>query len=83
MAELRPRIEAEFGADRVERVIQVLTLGEMAWHDGHGDPSPPAAVVDDIFVVAGGSLDRLIAAVLLAVQDSRDLRLSADAIRRP
>ena len=83
MVEVTPRLKTEFGADLVPRVIQVLTLGELAWHDCYGEPSPPGEVLDDILVVADGSLERLIEAVLLAVEDYRDLRLLADARRGP
>lgn len=82
MAALMPRITAEFGDALAPRVVDVLTLGEYAWHDCYGEPSPPEGVIDDIFVVANGDLARFVETVLLAVTDSRDLRLAAEAQRR-
>jgi hypothetical protein len=82
MAELAPRIEREFGATVAPNVIEVLTLTEFAWHDCYGEPSPPHDVIDDIFVVAGGDLAKLISAASLAVIDRRDLRVTADGLRR-
>lgn len=77
MAEIRPRLELEFG-HAVPTAIEVLTLTELAWHDCYGEPSPPPQVLDDILVVAGGDLQRLVHAALLAVIDRRDLRLAAE-----
>lgn len=78
LAALAPRLESEFGADVAHRATEVLTLTELAWHDCYGELSPPADVVDDMLVVAGGDLGRLVQAALLAVTDTRDLRLVAD-----
>jgi hypothetical protein len=82
MAALSPRIDADFGTDLAQRVVEILTLAEFAWHDCYGEPSPPDEVVDDIFVAAEGDLQKLIQAALLAVVDYRDLRLWADGKRR-
>lgn len=82
MAEVMPRLEAEFGTSLAPRAVDVLTLGELAWHDCHGETSPPEQVLDDILVLADGDLGRLIEAMRLAVTDSRDLRLAADDARR-
>ena len=48
---------------------------------GYGEVSPPEAVIDDILTVSQGRLDRMVHAARLAVEDHRDLRLQADAIR--
>lgn len=74
------RARTEFGAD-AEAVLDVLELTEFAWHDCYGEVSPPDAVIDDVFVVARGSLTQFIQAARLAVEDYRDLRMAADAIR--
>lgn len=74
------RARAEFGAD-AEAVLDVLELTEFAWHDCYGEVSPPDAVIDDVFVVARRSLTQFIRAARLAVEDHRDLRMAADAIR--
>jgi hypothetical protein len=81
MSELAPRIQTEFGGTLAPRVVEVLSLAEFAWHDCYGEVSPPSAVLDDIFVAAGGDLARLVQAALLAVIDFRDLRLWADDVR--
>ena len=81
MAELTPRLQAEFGPAVADRAKEVLALTEMAWHDCYGEASPPASIVDDILVVADGDLARLVQAALLAVTDFRDLRVAADAKR--
>ena len=74
------RARAEFGGD-AEAVLDVLELTEFAWHDCYGEVSPPDAVIDDVFVVARRSLTQFIRAARLAVEDHRDLRMAADAIR--
>jgi hypothetical protein len=81
MAELRPRLVERFGAPMVPRVVEVLTLLELAWHDCCGEVSPPRDVVDDVLLVSGGDLGGLVAAAHLAVVDRRDLRVAADALR--
>ena len=81
MAELMPRLESEFGRGCHQQARDVLVLTEFAWHDCYGEPSPPRDVIDDILLVAGGDLGRLIQASLLAVIDFRDLRVSANAMR--
>jgi hypothetical protein len=74
------RATNEYGSDATA-VLDLLELTDLAWHDCYGETSPPAAVLDDIFVVASGDLSHLIAAARLAVEDYRDLRMSADAAR--
>ena len=74
------RARTELGAD-ADAVLDVLELTEFAWHDCYGEVSPPDAVIDDVFVVGRGSLTQFIQAARLAVEDYRDLRMAADAIR--
>jgi len=74
------RAQAEFGRD-AEAVLDVLELTEFAWHDCFGEIAPPEAVIDDVFTVAGGSLPQFVRAARLAVEDFRDLRLTADSPR--
>lgn len=76
----RPRLEALFGAS-AEAALDLLELTELAWHDCHGEVCPPERVVDDILAVSAGRLDRLTRGARLAVEDFRDLRLQAEAIR--
>ncbi len=75
------RARAEFGAD-AEAVLDVLELTEFAWHDCYSEASPSDRIIDDVFVVATGTLAGFVRAARLAVEDYRDLRLQADAARR-
>ena len=61
--------------------LDLLDLLELAWHDTHGDLTPPADVVEDVWRVADGDLGRLVAAARLAITDWRDLRVAADQAR--
>lgn len=76
----RGRAALEFGADAAG-ALDLLDLLELAWHDAHGDVTPPADVVEDVWVVAEGDLSKLASASRLAVIDWRDLRLAADEVR--
>lgn len=77
----KSRARREFG-QAADAALDLLELVEMSWHDCYGQPSPDEQVVDDIFVVAAGSVTDLIQAARLAVEDFRDLRVQADALRR-
>ena len=77
----RPRVAELFG-DEAERALDLLGLLDIAWHDVYGDITPPDEVVDDVLVVSGGDLGRLIHAAHTALADQRDLRLTADDLRR-
>ena len=79
--EREARVGATFGVDQAGQVLDLLELVELAWHDCYGDSSPPEDVIDDILLVSGGDLGRLITAARLAVIDWRDLRVEADAAR--
>lgn len=74
------RAREEFGSD-AGAVLDILELTELAWHDCYGEITPSDAVVEDIFVVARGSIASFGSAARLAVEDSRDLRLAADSLR--
>jgi hypothetical protein len=75
-----PKARAEFGAD-AEAALDVLELTEFAWHDCYGEVSPPEQVIDDLFVVARGSVTEFVRTARLAVEDYRDLRVWADSVR--
>jgi hypothetical protein len=79
-AEREPRARSEFG-DQAAVVLDVLELTELAWHDCYAEITPPDEVVDDIFVAAQRDVGRFVAAARLAVQDFRDLRVTADHFR--
>lgn len=77
-----PDVEALFGkAGQAHAALDLLELTELAWHDSYQEISPPNVVVVDILVCSRGGLADLIQAARLAVEDYRDLRLAADAIR--
>jgi hypothetical protein len=67
---------------QAEAALDALALLDFAWHDCYGEPSPSGQVIEDIWVVADGDLGRFISAAHLAVLDFRDLRMSADEMRR-
>jgi hypothetical protein len=79
-AQREPRARSEYG-EQAAAVLDVLELTELAWHDCYGEITPPADVIDDVFVVGNGDLGRLVSAARLAVQDFRDLRMTADHLR--
>ncbi|WP_327394033.1 hypothetical protein [Streptomyces phaeochromogenes] len=61
--------------------LDLLELVEFAWHDCYGDVTPGEDVVEDILTCSQGDLAQMIQFARLAVEDARDLRLSADEIR--
>jgi hypothetical protein len=77
-------VTAVFGDDEetLRTVFATLALLEMAWHDNYGEVTPPEDVVTDVLHCSGGTISGLVRAAHLAVVDWRDLRVSADAIRR-
>ena len=79
-AERRTKVAVLF-ADRTDRALDLLELLELAWHDTYGDVTPPESVIDDVLVLSQGTLRGLIRAARLAVADSRDLSLQAEAVR--
>ena len=74
------RARTEFGPD-ADAALDVLELTELAWHDCFGEATPPDGVIDDVFTVGRGSLAEFVRAARLAVQDYRDLRVTADTFR--
>jgi hypothetical protein len=76
----RDRATREFGDD-VEPALDLIELLELAWHDTHGEITPPRDVLEDVWLVAAGDVGRLASASRLAVADRRDLRLAADEVR--
>lgn len=75
----RSAVSAAFGSS-ADAALDLLELTEFAWHDCYGEVSPPDGVIADILTVAQGRLENLAHAARLAVEDSRDLRLQAQAI---
>ena len=72
----------ELFASDADIALDVLELADLAWHDCYGEVSPPDAVIEDMWVVAGGDLRELVKAAHLAVTDYRDLRVAADQLRQ-
>jgi hypothetical protein len=82
--ELRHQVEGLFAHGEVERALDLLQLTDMAWHDCF-EPKEleiPAEVLDDILLLAGGNLSKLIGLARMAVLDFRDVRVAADDVRR-
>jgi hypothetical protein len=79
----RPRIEQQFAAHDVEAALDLLHLTDMAWHDCYGphELEIPSAVLDDVLLLASGSLASLIRVARAAVLDFRDVRVAADQQR--
>ena len=73
---------AVFGPDVAPVALDLLEVTELAWHDCYGEVSPPKRVVDDILTVSDATIDGLVKASLLAVTDWRDLRITAESLRR-
>jgi hypothetical protein len=78
-----PSITASFPGEQVEAALDLLHLTDMAWHDCYGprELEIPAAVLDDILLLANGDLSSLVRVARQAVIDFRDVRLAADAER--
>jgi hypothetical protein len=81
--ERKPRIEAQFSSKDVEAALDLLHLADMAWHDCYGprELEMPAQVLDDVLLLAKGSLAGLVRNAFDAVQDFRDIRMAADGER--
>ncbi len=81
--ERQPRVERAFGKDIAPAVLDLLELTELAWHDCYGEISPPEEVVDDILLCAQADLAKVMHAARLAVEDVRDLKMWALALKAP
>ena len=81
-SERTDRVSEIFGRYETDPVLDILELVELAWHDCYGEVTPPDDVVNDILLVSRGRLADLARAARLAVEDWRDLRMAANAIRQ-
>jgi hypothetical protein len=79
-ADRERRAREAFGTDG-DAALDLLELTEFAWHACYGEVTPSDQFVDDLFVVAQGSLAGLVRTARLAVEDSRDLRMRAEDLR--
>ena len=80
-AERKAKVEAAMGKKAAPAALDLLELVELAWHDCYGEITPGEKVVDEILLCAQGDLTRMIRYARLAVEDWRDLQVSADGIR--
>lgn len=78
----RARAVAVFGEQHASAVLDLVELVELAWHDCYGEVAPPDGIIDDMFLLSEGSVERLIAAAHLGVTDPRDLAVAAGDLRR-
>lgn len=79
--ERHDRAVSVFGADEAGVALDLLEIVELAWHDCHGQVSPPEDVVDDMFFLSDGGIDELVRVARLALADRRDLKVTADERR--
>ena len=77
------RVAAVFGKYRAARALDLLELVELAWHDCYGEITPPEEIIDDMLLLSDGSMEGLIRDAHLAVTDSRDLKVAANAPAEP
>ena len=76
----RAAVASTFGST-TDAALDLLELTEFAWHDCYREVTPPEQVVDDLLMVSRGRLDLLASAARLALEDYRDLRMQAEALR--
>ena len=69
------------GNENMSAALDLLELVELAWHDCHGEITPPETVIDDILTLSRGDLNHMISAAHVAVIDFRDARVAADKLR--
>jgi hypothetical protein len=75
------RVRRDFG-ERTTVALDLLELTELAWHDCHGEVTPPDEVIADILTCANGDMATLIRAARLAVEGFRDVRIRATDVGR-
>ena len=80
-SERRTQLGASFEEPHIEAALDALDLMDLAWHDCYGEVAPPARVLEDVLLLAEGDLSALVRQARLAVIDSRDVRVAADAKR--
>ena len=78
--ERRPQVENTFGS-QTDRVLDLLELGDLAWHDCFDDDEIPPNLIDDIILCSEGDVAWAIHYVRLAILDWRDVKVSATHLR--
>jgi hypothetical protein len=81
-AERRTKVAVLF-ADRTDRVLDLLELLEMAWHDTYDEPTPPETLIDDILLLSEGNLRVLIRWARISISDPDTVRVEAGKARVP
>jgi hypothetical protein len=85
------QVEAVLGSAHALATLDPLELVEFAWHDCHGEITPPDRVVDDILICSRGGLAQMhrrqgikVVTIALAPRTAwRSTWPSANASRRP
>jgi hypothetical protein len=80
-AERASLVESVLGQSRASAGLDLLELTEYAWHDCFGEITPADDVILNILICSRGNLATMIHAASVAVRDSRDLHLRAEAVR--
>ena len=80
-AERAPLVESVLGSAQASAGLDLLELTEYAWHDCYQEVTPPDDVVLNILICSRGDLATMVRAAKVAVLDSRDLHLWAEAVR--
>lgn len=76
-----PQFVAVFGEQQASIALDLFDIFELAWHDCYGEITPSSGVVDDMLIMSDRTIEGLVQAALLAVTDSRDLRVAVDTRR--
>lgn len=71
-----------FGEEQAKVALDLLELTELAWHDCYGEVTPSDALIEEMFLLSEGSIERLIEVARLAVADWRDVKVAAEELRR-
>lgn len=74
-------MESVLGPSQASAGLDLLELAEYAWHDCYQEITPPDEVIRNILICSRGDLATMIRAVHVAVSDSRDLQLWAEAVQ--
>ena len=76
-ADREARVLAVFGSESTPTVLDLLELVELAWHDCYSEVSPSEDLIDDVLLLSGGELEKLVSVARLAVTDWRDVKVAA------
>ena len=74
-------MESVLGPSQASAGLDLLELAEYAWHDCYQEITPPDDVILNILICSRGNLAAMIHAAKVAIVDSRDLHMWAEAIQ--